>query len=65
VGFDPRWDRRDHFFAVRVYDSQRGPPLARWHTYIPHELSASELDSADWKEYLLKKQRFLTPSAQR
>jgi len=40
------------FFAVRVYDSQRGPSLARWHTYIPHELSASELDSADWKEYL-------------
>ena len=26
--------------ALRAYDSQRGPPLQLWHTYVPHELSA-------------------------
>jgi predicted alpha/beta-fold hydrolase len=40
------------FFAVRVYDAQRGPPLARWHTYVPHELKANALDAADWNQYL-------------
>ena len=38
--------------AVRVYDSQRGPPLEIWHTHVPHELSAKELDAADWDKYL-------------
>jgi predicted alpha/beta-fold hydrolase len=38
--------------AVRVWDTQRGPPLHIWHTYVPHELSAKELDSADWTKYL-------------
>ncbi len=38
--------------AVRVCDTQRGPPLHVWHTYVPHELSAEELDSADWAKYL-------------
>ena len=42
------------FFAVRVYDVQRGPPLAVWHTYVPHELRAAELDAADWRRYLLE-----------
>ncbi len=27
--------------AVRAYDSQRGAPLAVWHTYAPTELTAS------------------------
>jgi alpha-beta hydrolase superfamily lysophospholipase len=40
------------FFAVRVYDAQRGPPLARWHTYVPHELKSAALDAADWNHYL-------------
>jgi alpha-beta hydrolase superfamily lysophospholipase len=38
--------------AVRAWDSQRGPPLEPWHTYAPHELSASGLDAADWPRYL-------------
>src|SRR5215470_4412112 len=38
--------------AVRVWDTQRGPPLHIWHTYVPHELSAKELDAADWTKYL-------------
>src|SRR5262249_10055938 len=32
--------------GVRVYVVQRGPPLSVWHTYVPHELRASELDAA-------------------
>jgi hypothetical protein len=45
------------FFAIRMYDIQRGPPLARWHTYIPHELQAKELDAADWSRYLAEEAR--------
>jgi alpha-beta hydrolase superfamily lysophospholipase len=41
-------------FAVRAYDSQRGPPLDLWHTYVPHELVANEIDRADWVAYLAK-----------
>jgi len=38
--------------AVRAYDSQRGAPLEPWHRYVPHELSAKELDQSDWDGYL-------------
>ena len=38
--------------AVRACDAQRGPPLKLWHTYLPQELRAKELDTADWPEYL-------------
>ncbi len=38
--------------AVRAYDSQRGAPLAAWHTYAPDELTAEELAKATWDDYL-------------
>src|SRR5262245_19805121 len=38
--------------AVRAFDSQRGQPLQLWHTYVPHELNASQIDKADWASYL-------------
>lgn len=38
--------------SVRVYDTQRGPPLEPWHTIVPEEMSAAELDQADWQDYL-------------
>ncbi|MDC8774303.1 alpha/beta hydrolase [Paucibacter sp. hw8] len=38
--------------AVRAFDAQRGPDLELWHTFVPHELSAAELDKADWKQFL-------------
>ena len=38
--------------AARAYQSQRGAPLEPWHTYVPRELHARELDSADWSKYL-------------
>ena len=43
--------------TVRVYDTRRGPPLERWHTYVPHELNAKELDAADWSRYLAEEAR--------
>jgi predicted alpha/beta-fold hydrolase len=42
--------------VVRIYDAQRGPPLELWHTHVPPELSATELDAADWREYLAAEQ---------
>jgi alpha-beta hydrolase superfamily lysophospholipase len=42
--------------AVRIYDTQRGPPLELWHTYAPPELSAAELDGVDWSAYLAAEQ---------
>ena len=42
--------------AVRIYDTQRGPPLELWHTYAPPELSADEIDEADWSQYLAAEQ---------
>ena len=38
--------------AVRIYDTQRGPPLEPWHTYVPHELTAKAIDHANWADYL-------------
>ena len=32
------------FLGVRAWDSERGPPLEIWHTYIPEELSVDALD---------------------
>ncbi|TCT05018.1 alpha/beta hydrolase [Aquabacter spiritensis] len=38
--------------VVRVVDSQRGPPLELWHTFVPKELDQAALDRADWAAYL-------------
>ena len=38
--------------AVRAYDSQRGTPLELWHTYVPKDMHASEIDKADWAGYV-------------
>jgi alpha-beta hydrolase superfamily lysophospholipase len=45
------------FFAARIYVTQRGAPLAIWHTYVPRELIAKELDASDWKRYLAEEER--------
>jgi alpha-beta hydrolase superfamily lysophospholipase len=45
------------FFSIRVYDAQRGPPLSGWHTYVPHEMKAKELDAADWNQYLSRESK--------
>lgn len=43
--------------AVRAYDSQRGPPLELWHTFVPHEMTADQIREADWARYLAAEQR--------
>jgi alpha-beta hydrolase superfamily lysophospholipase len=44
-------------FALRIYDAQRGPPLEVWHTYVPEELTAEEIDGADWEAYLASERK--------
>jgi len=43
--------------AVRAYDSQRGEPLAVWHTYAPVELTAQQLAKIGWDDYLAAEQK--------
>ena len=43
--------------AVRAYDAQRSDPLELWHSFVPHELTASAIAKADWKQYLAAEQR--------
>jgi alpha-beta hydrolase superfamily lysophospholipase len=38
--------------VARAWDSQRGPDLELWHTYVPHDLHADQIDKADWASYL-------------
>jgi len=38
--------------GVRAYRSLSGPPLQPWHTFVPQELRADELDASDWQRYL-------------
>ena len=38
--------------ALRAWDSQRGPPLEPWHTYVPTELHVDALAKGDWAAYL-------------
>jgi alpha-beta hydrolase superfamily lysophospholipase len=42
--------------VLRIYDTQRGPPLELWHTHAPPEMSADEVDQADWNQYLAAEQ---------
>lgn len=45
--------------GVRLYDIQQGPPLASWHTYVPQELDAQQLDRSSWQEYLAHEDQLL------
>jgi alpha-beta hydrolase superfamily lysophospholipase len=38
--------------ALRSYRVLSGPELQPWHTFVPAELHASDLDGADWTRYL-------------
>lgn len=43
--------------VVRAWQSQRGPPLEPWHTFVPDELRAPALDRANWSEFLEAEKR--------
>ncbi|CNI69842.1 membrane protein [Yersinia rohdei] len=38
--------------AIRIYDTQRGPQLELWHTFVPHDMRAAEIDKSNWAEYI-------------
>ncbi|MET3652062.1 alpha/beta hydrolase [Dyella japonica] len=42
--------------AIRAWDSQQGEPLAPWQTFVPDELSPSQLDATEWAGYLAAEQ---------
>jgi alpha-beta hydrolase superfamily lysophospholipase len=37
---------------VRAYDAFRAPPLKLWHTFVPHELDARQIDTTNWQNWL-------------
>lgn len=39
------------FFIGRIYESQRGPALHRWHTWTADEMTAGEIDNATFADY--------------
>ena len=43
--------------GVRIYDTQRGPDLQLWHTFVPEEPTSAEIDEADWDGYLAHEQQ--------
>ena len=44
-------------FVVRVVDSQRGPPLELWHTFVPEDLQADAIDKLDWNGWMAAEAR--------
>jgi alpha-beta hydrolase superfamily lysophospholipase len=38
--------------VARAWDSQRGPDLELWHTYVPHDMHADQIDKSDWAAWL-------------
>jgi alpha-beta hydrolase superfamily lysophospholipase len=43
--------------VVRVHQAVTGPPLAAWHTFVPDEPSAGEIDRFDWAEWIAAEDR--------
>ncbi len=43
--------------GVRIYDTQSGPELQLWHTFVPEELERAAIDEADWDAYLAHEER--------
>lgn len=61
-----RWTRRLAYalvailvviLIVRVVDSQTGPALELWHTEVPDDLRAEQINRLDWAGYLAAEQR--------
>ena len=47
------------FVAFRAYNALSGPELQPWHTFVPQELKAGELDAADWPQYLAREEKIM------
>ncbi len=44
-------------FLVRAWQAMRGPPLEPWHTLVPAEPAAADIDGLDWPQWLAAEQR--------
>jgi alpha-beta hydrolase superfamily lysophospholipase len=38
--------------GLRVWQTQRGPELRVWHTFVPYDLHAAQINGIDWTGYL-------------
>lgn len=47
-------------WGVIAYLAWQAAPLQLWHTFVPPELSAEELDSSDWQAYLTREQQLFS-----
>lgn len=45
--------------GMRSFRALSGPTLRPWHTFVPHELSADQLDVADWARYLAQESEIM------
>ena len=45
--------------ALRSFRVLGGPPLQPWHTFVPQELRADQLDAADWTRYLAQENEIM------
>lgn len=45
--------------VLRTVDAERGPPLERWHTFVPKELSPREMDRSDWTAWRAAEDRLM------
>jgi alpha-beta hydrolase superfamily lysophospholipase len=61
-----RWTRRLTLLVAivavtlligRIVQSESGPPLELWHTFVPDEPRAAEIDRLDWNGYLAAETR--------
>ena len=61
-----RWTRRLALLVAivamtlligRIVQSESGPPLELWHTFVPDEPHAAEIDRLDWNGYLAAETR--------
>jgi alpha-beta hydrolase superfamily lysophospholipase len=39
-------------FGVTAWDTVRSPPLELWHTYVPRDLRADDIDGLEWADYV-------------
>src|SRR5215467_13322979 len=45
--------------AFRSYRAVSGPALQPWHSFVPHELSADQIDTVDWTRYLAREDEIM------
>lgn len=45
------------FFIGRIYQSEQGPSLHRWHSWVADEMSAEEIDRASFADYQQREAR--------